>query len=836
MLSCEVPMNQRLSLRFFCIWLLIGLVPNLRAKSYTSTDPEWGIAVTVPKEEQQKRYDFWLESFAKFPPNFPERPPEGLAEERFAPPPPPGVHPRVWTRPSEREQILAKATGTEFGRILMAQFHDQKEKLLRNPKYEQLVAGDLNAAEDRMLVRAVAEDAFRCWLEQDRATGERHAKAFITYIRHCQALFDRDGGIQEMGFAKILNPLIAAEYSGFKQWQGSITSVIDERYLDILYDFLYDFMTQTQRDEARAFIADCTQGAYFDGMGLATTELHNWHMLHAALGTLALAIEGEEGSDPKVLAWTKQCLANYYSHGIYRSGVLHERGGKNLANLWTGIPFSRRSYQGVIPVDLPENLLSIPNTKRLATQYFTQLKNPWGPNMSIFGAWGGGSILSSKWMEEILALKYAYPKDPGVDLIWHMVVGDQYEDLRNIGIDGHGHGIPTKVMLLIMGEPYEEGRSTEEKILSLNLPLDFFCPQRLLAVSRTDYSPDAFHFIFHAQQNDSAHPRYGHGTFLLNAMGRPWIHYPHIPHIDGRVGQDSDPQDYCVVRIDGIGTGHKPVRGRHYIHNAHGSLTTIDNQRSFSIGAMFGEKAKWNPPVEDRLPFRPQTMAEHNPLFAAAEDIPGYADPLVERPVWFTPGFIRKDTTEAYDKQFYDWKRYPVDYAFRTAGLIRGAHPYVLITDDIKKDEQSRDYTWQMVLQPDVVLESVQGRKIILKEAEGDRRLLVLNLSPDPSQSPASVRVEEFPYAGWPDREAARIHGKRLVISKSTDSPDFRFVIYPHRAGDPLPDLEVGPGQAQLIWSEQRDQIEFVPTASGLHHLTLTRNGQALISNQRNVE
>lgn len=44
----------------------------------------------------------------------------------------------------------------------------------------------------------------------------------------------------------------------------------------------------------------------------------------------------------------------------------------------------------------------------------------------------------------------------------------------------------------------------------------------------------------------------------------------------------------------------------------------------------------------------------------------------------------------------------PVQKAFRTAALVRGNHPYVLMVDDIRKDDSSHLYEWAMHLPPDL--------------------------------------------------------------------------------------------------------------------------------------
>jgi hypothetical protein len=67
-----------------------------------------------------------------------------------------------------------------------------------------------------------------------------------------------------------------------------------------------------------------------------------------------------------------------------------------------------------------------------------------------------------------------------------------------------------------------------------------------------------------------------------------------------------------------------------------------------------------------------------------------------------------------------------VQKAFRTAGLVRGPHPYALVIDDIQKDTSSHDYRWNMAVEHDIQIASTQ--------AQGGHQLDVLLTGGDPQQ------------------------------------------------------------------------------------------------------
>ncbi len=81
------------------------------------------------------------------------------------------------------------------------------------------------------------------------------------------------------------------------------------------------------------------------------------------------------------------------------------------------------------------------------------------------------------------------------------------------------------------------------------------------------------------------------------------------------------------------------------------------------------------------------------------------------------------------DSWFVRQPNNPVQYAFRSAGLVRGAHPYAIVVDDIRKDFATPDYKWLMQLQDDLIVKEQNVHDgmhdIILAETQGNRRLLV---------------------------------------------------------------------------------------------------------------
>ena len=231
---------------------------------------------------------------------------------------------------------------------------------------------------------------------------------------------------------------------------------------------------------------------------------------------------------------------------------------------------------------------------------------------------------------------------------------------------------------------------------------------------------------------------------------------------------------------------------------------------------------------------------------------------------------------------------YQVEHAFRTAGLVKGKHDYVLIVDDIKKDNQERLYEWLMPMPLDVELVSikqlvdvkqesgalnigfntftnkgVQGEYDILlgdkrmkrnmQEVDmsngelmnagrfipqkGDPQLLVRVLNrtaaPRPNLEP-NPRLEVIEKLKTEDMHQFYLRtmdiGKRLVIPSRSSEPDFKVLLFPHASGDELPQTKWNEDRTILIVSfkDQIDTFYFTKNSEGRTKVKLIRDGEVV--------
>ena len=144
-----------------------------------------------------------------------------------------------------------------------------------------------------------------------------------------------------------------------------------------------------------------------------------------------------------------------------------------------------------------------------------------------------------------------------------------------------------------------------------------------------------------------------------------------------------------------------------------------------------------------------------------------------------------------------------------------GKSPWLLVADDIQKDDKERLYEWLMQTGPDTETVSISGNDIVLGDAtlprdsngtikpkKGDRLLLVRILDMNMPAAAAdyqgkpSVRLETFERKDTLEPEqkdkalsGARSFGldKRLVVASRSAAPDFKILLFPYREGEALP-------------------------------------------------
>jgi hypothetical protein len=200
----------------------------------------------------------------------------------------------------------------------------------------------------------------------------------------------------------------------------------------------------------------------------------------------------------------------------------------------------------------------------------------------------------------------------------------------------------------------------------------------------------------------------------------------------------------------------------------------------------------------------------------------------------------------------------PVQRAFRTITFVREKTPYLLVTDDIQKDDTERLYEWNMMTGTNTDIASIDGNDIVLADAteprnaeglikpkKGDRELLVrvLDLSraahPHDYQARPSFRLETIEKRDTNDSDPStfgtgRSFGtdRRLTVATRAAAPNFKILLLPMHAGDPLPKTTWNSDKTVLTIDNAGivDTYTFHLDAAGRNHIVASRPDESPVT------
>lgn len=752
----------------------------------------------------------------------------GFDPRRISKVPPPGVHPRVLISPDDLPDLRRRLRETAAGRALHANLRERTNQWLRDPAhwssrlYDMLAAGDKESAlkliaENKGMpasighyqpwIYAIVLEAFDAMLSEDDGRGTRAATAVATYAELIRPHLDEvlDGPLNDdVWRAKTSGPVTGAGISSQGLREG-----VGGHLLGYAYDFAHNFMTNAQRATVRGVIAKATHGRVWMGARLPR-HFRNWNWIAVGLQQplLALAIEGEEGYDPRVFQLGVEIARDYLTYGISPMGQSTEAVGYTQFGLVWGNPFfvaaSRRGH----------NLLVHGHHRAMLDWYLHSME----PTLDHFTSHGDGGDGPPKiWT--LAMWRHFFPDDPRTDFLWQSYVTRGFDGMattdgvapRDEAFSGDFHLIEP---MLWAQDPKTDasGKLIDYRHgAALGLPGVAIDAARGSLNARSGWSPDATTVQFECRVDSvgSSHEHADRGNFTLFSHGRAWAK-ENFRSVETR--------HHNHILIDGMGQGFWPGPGRWLGHHEKGDVitATIDAADAYrwwwpkeilnrpDDWAGFGF-ARWQSYQAEAATFR----RKYEGAVIQRDDRPAVAA--------FWKGY------ESTDPRLWDedgWpvrlEHNPVRKAFRSIAFHRGRHPWLLVADDIRKDDRERLYEWLMQTGFDTELVALSGNDIILGDAgssrdrsgrpvsrKGDRRLLVRVLDlgdpadPHHYSSRPSFRLEAFerkdtllPDAGPGSLSGSRSFGidKRLVVASRSVSPDFKILLFPHRHGEPLPE------------------------------------------------
>ena len=720
--------------------------------------------------------------------------PDGSGAREFSPVPPPGVHPRIFISPEDLPALRRDATNSPARKVHYQALRKAVAERLDNPTTPEgavmalLAKGetpsDARFASTTELGYLLALAAIDAQVRNDQVRGEFLGRALSAW-----------------GTYELTNWVRRPDPAGL---HNSFDSGIC-----LAYDFLAPWMTDAQRVPVRKFIVKMSDGIHiFTWDWPAHMRMWNWAGLHVYQGWSSLAIEGEEGWKPQLWNEAKTVVRDFCRYNIHPSGALTEdityfsfaiRGaGPGL------IAMARRGEADV--------LAGGSNFGKLKYHLINQLE-PWGGANFMSHQDGGGAGFYGMW----IILKYLYPQDPIVDVVYRNRVGDDY----NCNVAGNDGDMRTWAAVLFNTEYLTNKLAPAD----LKLPVTYFCPDRSYLIARTGWDTNALKLDFEAKTD---YPTVGHNhadanNFTFAALGREWATEVGYHGASGHLHNN--------VLIDGRSESGWPTPGGRW-------LDLVDApQATFGVGdARHAYSYHWSNSgygSENRAPSELEKWER--------ETLPDVVEFSREQ----DGGKGRMTIFEHYGPILRsEWN--PVEKAFRTAALIRGKRPYALIVDDIRKDDATHLYEWAMQMPEDVEIIKGGGRWVILGAKESPavkgkdgkeekpkpdlRRLLVQIVDVDvPSDKDALSITLETTQLSNDAFENGKLR-KRLVIPARSVEPHFKIMLYPHQEGEALPDVLWNDehNACDIAFPDQTDHLAFAPAAEGRTAVSLSRDGQVI--------
>ncbi|MHC4885793.1 MAG: LamG domain-containing protein [Planctomycetota bacterium] len=803
---------------------------------------------------------------------------DAIGVRPFPKAPPPGAHPRIYFGPEEIPDIRRRLKETRAGRenwlnamawimAMKGPYDREADYAKRNGKkcmrvqiyrsvghryegvgklWKKLTAGTYEHPGIHWSVFSL--EAFRCLMEEDEEAARTLIDVLILVVKGEQAEraagIDRSQPVESRVDPKSILPAPAvpkevsldlrddaadgieleekpeggdeppatSEKAGEKPVGiGKPYSPVGGENLALCYDFLYNWMTKGEQDFIRKEIAFGTDyHAHYGTFALYYKAISNWIPLDSFLPITLLAIEGEEGFNDLKYAGTIRAWRCFLTYGWHPSGEGWEGRGKNYQFNTTMVAFAKRG----------DNLFAHPHVRAYGNNLLFHALQPTRNGFVAHDLWGGSCRPMGN---DPIGLKFAFPHDKRVDWVYRNSVGEDYSRLP-----GSPGGI---IPALVCAMDYDEENDDPGKIAN---GFSFFCPDRGLMHTRSDWTENALFLTMHTRQTPGGHTFSDRNSFALTGAGRFWA--THGTHAWSNLQQN-------VVVIDGIEQATKSrARVVDYGDNELATFMTGDatfawrwaTESKFAVtGGLVG---RWDAPLPVRaletpndFRYRPASGKHYN------------------RSTWGTPNWLNPDHIDRPMKR----KLLDVRHVYRSAGIIRGKHPFALVIDDMEVDGKVHHFDWLMQLPSDIAVQAQRGSDILLygghplSEIKGTRapkpgepmllvRLLQCEQSTPDVQGP-HINREIFHRTWWGMvEEAVKLRrmgkpvketAKTLVIPSVSVSPKYKVLFYPHHYGDALPKTTWGKGRERLTvaWDDETTTIDLPVDEAGRTQVIVRR-------------
>ena len=820
----------------------------------------------------------------------------GFDASKLTAPPAPGIHPRIIIGPQDIEHFKAlHAAGDQAPRI----FRLQMEQMRRDAENWKIPANFNYRTSPWGEDSKIAGWALYALITEDQELGRKAAEATVEHALYLEGRVDilnshpDTAAIKDVAYDFVRIGVKfdqidyhSAYYQGGKErvaelmqaHGATITHTGDHSgaYLSLAfeYDYAHPFMTATQRAIVRRVISKCTYGKYTTGMQIPGQMYINNHMSGAANQIyLALAIEGEEGYDPRVAKLAEWSLKNKLSYDLSSDGITYEN-TKGFIPMLPVLAIAKRQGAGH-----PENLLkhshllaransNVQHARKIYYRYFGESRRrPDGKGLDkiITGQdepryWrASGGSGSGGHLEFWSVLKHFYPQDDMVDFVWNAKLPGSlsyYEGTAEENWRGniHHNWFGLKALNLLTAAQMTDYNKLDQLEQFESVEKFWFDDERGIMSARNDWTADSMlvHKENRIDQYYMGHESPQHGDFQVWADGIPWV-------TNG--GGYLDTSFRNMVIVDGLAGVYAPISGDWMTASstAHSATSVSEMTSAYQWRKSMNGLRYLDHPGLKTAPYQMGSrfldaayqltrLSEFAYLPKIREHYDGFAH--LDYGPWHG---------ETRGPEYYIQWNEPMDHVFRTFHFARGTTPYLLIFDDLRKaDDLNHQFDWRMLLTADAVLyqsntavgsrhtelntEGKIGTDLIFcmkdesyQRAQGNAwGAKYVDLKPKPKKGDPMLLVRvlwrntNFPY---PVPNLQRSGDYNMVsVPAFGKSPEYRIMVFPYRYGDKLPTTEWSDDRTRLTVKvgDNTDVYDLDQTDRERTVFSMTRNGKKI--------
>lgn len=804
---------------------------------------------------------------------------------RLSPAPAAGVHPRIYFNAEDLPAIRARLTGTLVGQeaVKMIRIYTSILRNGRSIGYDQLPVTTRTMPDNTARIGNVGlydQSAVYAQLVSGTTSGLSALTSTSALVLSSGMALEGFECLVDEGGAGVAQRLtnLAAALDTWAVWAVAQPTYAATPWMfgghqtSLAYDMAFNAMTTGQRANVRKAIAvmmtsffntSAGPGGYVGAGSEPEAVATNWVALDSFRLLAGYAIEGEVTtadagfSAADLTTWMTGAMAGvqkYFTYGWYNTGASVEGMGKCYTFAAHLFPAARRGY----------DFFGHQNLRAHASQFIQAMIQPFGYTFTSYDVLGGTGADPEKGKNylnasDFVGAKWMYPQDTAVDFTWRNYVRTPYRNANGdlvTFIDTRDGKFPirsyyqnTLLPAAIYAADVASTADWTTHHTEARGSLDFLDDKGGTFVSRSSYEPDATSLLVHIRQDFGGHTNADRNAFSLSSLGRifvnlnvggsdaglQWSEYQSVIHIDG-LAMKVTTKEGNKCRIPGKITASSLTPSAAFISgDATYAYTNEWTWNEYSVGGTIPLTSGFTAETNVLNSFRRTGNTEPYPFFTTA---------FAVLPHWVHPGKLEGIQRKSYN---------PMRQVYRTAGLVRGAKPYALVLDDVRKDDTTHTYKWYASVASDLTLltdtalpvGADPATDVVLQEpsATGDRRLLVRILRADGTPVQASGTIgSSLAYL----QTVTTAHGswKRLVIERSAVvEPGYRVLLFPFRSGEALPTTSVSGSTITVSIGTQTDTLAFFPRTASvagqsvtMNEFTLSRSGSTLVDYRNQVE